>query len=225
MKKYILSLALCLLAATSCLKDSTFEIYNYADFVTSYSGKLLSDYGDVYTVTSNATESEEWKIEGKRFYIICDILNRALAIKLKEITNVTVAQLSPLSEADKWDDPVIVNDHCISGGYLNIVMSYFYDKSSKYAHKLYFRSEYDGADDHLTIHIFHNGNHENPAYMAVDDLDKKQVVYSVPLTDFIKEESRLSLSVSLHELEKDAEGKEVVKKNTYHLVDEYAVAY
>lgn len=219
MKKYILSLALCLLAATSCFKETTFEVYNYADFVTSLSGKLLSDYGDVYTVTSNATDSEEWKIEGKRFYIICDILNRALAIKLKEITNVTVAQLSPLSEEDVWDDPVIVNDHCISGGYLNIVMSYFYDKSSRYLHQLYFRSEYDDVEDHLTIHIFHDGNHANPAYMSTDELDKKQVVYSVPLTSFIKEDSRLSLSVSLHELEKDADGKEVVKKNTYNLVN------
>lgn len=219
MKKYIISLALCLLAATSCFKESTFEVYNYADFVTSLSGKLLSDYGDVYTVTSNATDSEEWKIEGKRFYIICDILNRALAIKLKEITNVTVAQLSPLSEEDVWDDPVIVNDHCISGGYLNIVMSYFYDKSSRYLHQLYFRSEYDDVEDHLTIHIFHDGNHANPAYMSTDELDKKQVVYSVPLTSFIKEDSRLSLSVSLHELEKDADGKEVVKKNTYNLVN------
>jgi len=215
MKKYILSLILCLLAATSCLKESTLEVTNYSCFVTSISGKLLNDFGSVYTVATNATDSEEWRSEGKRFYILCDILNRALAIKLKEITPVTISALSPLSEEDKWDDPVKVDDHSISGGYLNLVLTSYFDKDLKTKHKLYFRSEYNKAAEELTIHVIHNGKHENPAYKPLEELDTKQEIFSVPYTEFVKEGSKLSLKISLYELETDETGKTVVKKNTY----------
>jgi len=219
MKKFLLLLIICLTATlVSCNKESTFVVNNYRDFVTSYQGSLLSDSGGSFRVVENKTDSEAWKQEGGRFYILCDILNRELDIVLKDILNVRMLNPKPLEQmVTEFKDPIIVEDSSVSGGCFNLFYTYYYNPASNYAHNVQAWWELKGIE--LNICLFHDGNGENPSLMNADLLKEKTDVFSVPLADILKDENydthnSLHLSITLYELASD---KKSVEKKTYHL--------
>lgn len=217
MKKFLLPLMCCLLA-TSCMKESTFYMENFSDFASYYEGKLVSDKAYRLTVTENQTGSEAWKAEGERFFIICDILNRNLEIRLKSFMEVNVEEALPYTEDENEpDDPVEVLDHSISGGYINMVLEYYTNPTSNTAHVLSFYYETNAAKDEFTFHVLHEGNDENPAFMDEKKLEKVSEVVSVPIWDLLKRSTPTKLSLCLYQLKKAQDGTYSIEQNTYPL--------
>lgn len=213
MKKFLLPLAfcLCMAAASSCLKESTFSVTNYQDFATSYQQTLVTDEGVTLHVVQNQTGSEAWKQEGSRFYILCDIQNREMEIVLKQLLNVEILSPKELSQMEnEFTDPLTVKDTGVGGGYFNLFYSYYYNPSSNYAHRIEAWWETVGSEIHL--YLFHDGNGEDPSVMNEDLLKEKEGVMSVPLAEILKTGEYNRLTVTLYELSSD--NKEV-EKNTY----------
>ena len=212
MKKYFLPLLLLFAAAlTSCLKDSTFSVSNYQDFATAYNGDLITDQGVTLHVVENQTGSTEWKTEGRRFYILCDIQNRNMDIVLKQFLNVNILEPSELSTMEEeGTDPLVIKDSAIGGGYFNIFYSYYYKPASDFDHTIQAWWETTGSE--ISLYIYHNGNGENPSEMKEDLLKEKEDVMSISLLEIFKTGEFNRLTVTLYELSSD---KTEVKKNTY----------
>lgn len=213
MKKFILPLALSLLAFTACMKESTFTITNYVDIVTNVEGHLINDLGSTFTVVSNDSGSSEWKQEGARLYILCDVLNRNLDITLKEVVKIDIVNPTSMDQMEyEGKDPVAIADHSFSGGYLNLVLDYYYNPSSNYARNIRFYWDAQGIELHL--YVFYDGNNENPAYVSEDVLKTKQSAYSIPLEPLMATGEYTSLHITFYEI--DPETKKI-EKNTYRL--------
>ena len=213
MKKYLIPLAVGLLACTACMKESTFTVTNLVDIVTTTDGLLVNDLGTKYNVTANESGSETWKQEGSRLYILCDVLNRQLDIRLKRFANVLTVNPIPLSEMEhEGQDPVSITDHSFSGGYLNLVLDYYYNPSSNYARSINYYWDAKGLELHL--YVFYDGNNENPAYLSEDSLKTQEAVYSVPLKPMVETGEYTSLHITFYEM--DSSTKKI-EKNTYRL--------
>ncbi len=215
MKKILLPLLLSLLA-TSCLKDSTLYVEDFSDFATVYEGKLVTDQAYRLTVVENKTENETWKVEGKRYFIVCDILNRNLEVRLKDILVVDLKDALPYTEEEnESDDPVMVMDQNISGGYINLSLAYYADPDSNTAHVF---SIFYEADDtrHITFHLLHEGDDENPAYMETKYLEKRSKLISVPLWDLLERGKAYTLDLCIYEVKK-VDDTYTIEQNTYAL--------
>lgn len=198
----------------SCLKESTFSLTNYKDFVISHDGTLSADNGNTLNVVENQTGSDSWKTPG-RYYIVCDILNRYMDIRLKSLTEVQIKDATPYSSSLDSEDPVIVVDHTLSGGYLNLDLQYYYDPSSNYARSIDFY--WEGDHGNLTIYIVYQGNGENPSQMDINSLKTEEKLFSIPLSELLSDGTYYSLSLCLHELKENSDGSYSVEQNTYLL--------
>jgi len=213
MKKFIIPLAISLLACTACIKESTFTITNLVDIVTSTNGYLVNDLGTTYTVTDNQSGSDEWKQEGSRLYILCDVLNRNLDIALKNFIKAHTETPTPLAEMEyEGKDPLTVVDHSFSGGFVNLVFEYYYNPSSNYARNIRFYWDAKGIELHL--YVFYDGNNENPSQMSEDVLKTQQTVFSVPLEPLLKTGEYTSLHITFYEMDSNTKK---IEKNTYRL--------
>ena len=209
MKKHLLPLLCCLLACMSCLKESTFSFTNYKDFVISHDNVLTSDEGYALNIVENSTNSDAWKTPG-RYYITCDILNRNMDIRLKELNPVTVKQGIPYSEMEEPDDPIKVSESGFGGGYLNLIVEYYYRPDSDFAHQLDFYWEGKGRE--VYIYLFHKGNGENPSKMEESALKTKSEILSLPLEPIYSSGEYYVTNIVIYELD-DKE----VKRNSYRL--------
>lgn len=213
MKKFILPLAISLLACTACMKESTFTITNLVDIVTTTSGYLVNDLGTTYTVTDNQTGSNDWKQEGSRLYILCDVLNRNLDISLKNYIKVHTENPIPLDQMEfEGKDPLGVVDHSFSGGFVNLVFQYYYNPASNYARNIRFYWDAKGLELHL--YVFYDGNNENPAYVSEDILKTQETVFSIPLEPLMETGEYTSLHITFYELDSNTKK---IEKNTYRL--------
>ena len=213
MKKFIIPLALSLMACTACMKESTFSITNLVDIVTTTNGYLMNDYGTSYKVTENQSGSNEWQQEGSRLYILCDVLNRELDITLKNFIRMHIENATPLADMDyEGKDPLGVVDHSFSGGYLNLVLEYYYNPSSTYARNIRFYWDAKGVELHL--YVFYDGNNENPAYVSEDILKTRQTAFSIPLKPLLETGEYTSLHLTFYEINPDTKK---IEKNTYRL--------
>jgi len=216
MKKILLPLLLGLLA-TSCMKDSTLYVEDFSDFATVYEGKLITDKAYQFTVVENNTGNEDWKIEGERYLIVCDILNRNLEIRLKEIQGVDVEEALPYTEDENEpDDPVEVLDQNISGGYINLALAYYANPDSNTAHVFSFSYEVNETTNHFTFHVLHEGGDENPVNMDEKNLKKQSKLFSIPLWELLERGKAYTLDMCLYELKK-VDGNYTIEQNTYAL--------
>lgn len=213
MKKFLLPIFCAMMALTSCLKESTFTVNNYTDYVTCYQGSLVTDNGSVLNVVENQSGNETWRTEGSRFYILCDILNRQLDIRLKDIYTVRIMEPFAFSQMEKeYDDPVEVLESSLSGGYLNLGVKYYYNPSSNYAR--HFESYWEEDGNSARLYFFLDGNHESPEYMDAEQLKQKEEVFSISLKQIIDAPREFSsLVVILYELD----DKNIAVKKTYTL--------
>ena len=210
MKKWLLVLAACVLTAASCMQESTFIVNNYVDFAVSSGGKLFTDTGYQLTVSSNASGSSAYQEDNKRFYLICDILNRDLDILLKTLEPVTIKDALPYDpEEEEPDDPVSVS-HSFGGGYLNLLVGYSYRPGSQYEHKINLFLETNNSE--LCLYLLHDGNHENTAHMSESELKRETRYFSFPIRDILSSRDYAAVSLTLYELKDNT-----VNRKTYYL--------
>ena len=216
MKKYILPLIVCALAAVSCELKDEYYVTNVSDLVTARDKtSLISDFGVLYTIKNDLTDGK-WA-GGERYMINFDIENADYEISLKQYTKCIISTPAQMDDdPSPGEDPVIVNGSTISGGYVNLHLDYYKKKESTYPHKIFMEYMDNPSTGILDLTLIHDGNGENPVQMNADDLDKITSVYSFSLVGLVpKGESRL-LKLTLHEIDGSS-----VKKNTHQLYNEY----
>ena len=215
MKKWILTLAALTVAAVGCMKESAFTATNFSDFAVFSQGCFLTDSGYTFNVTENASGTAGWNVEGRRYYLLCDILNRDLDIRLKQVDPVTIKDALPYQdEQPEPDDPVAISTS-LGGGYINFIISYSYDPTSNYSHKvdLY----WEDRNSNLNLYLLHDGNHEDSVHMGSANLKQETLFYSIPLTEILATDNFNTISLTLYEIESPAEGQEKVVRKTYYL--------
>ena len=207
MRKIILTLMACALAATSCNLDDQFSATNVSDLVTNRNSRFFSDYGQEYTVVTDNTD-HLWK-DGERLLIYFDIVNRDYDIVLKDYSKCTISKPTPLSgeEPDLGEDPLTIDGSTLSGGYANFQFSYYREKGSDLLQDI--TMEY--TDDSETIHLYLilHGNGKNPATTSKDNLETVTVTYCFPLVGLAPSGESRKLTLTFKTLN---ENNEIVAK-------------
>mgnify|MGYP006916118358 CR=1 FL=1 len=212
MKKLIPFLLAILPLVVSCKLEDTFTQTNVQEMVTVREGVLLNDNGYVFNVTEDALGVDKWKIEGNRYLALFDILNRPLDIRLKEVVKASIVYPAEYDETEEYPaDPLSPEMAGISGGYLNLGLGYYKAKGSNAAHPIRFFEEVKGSQHNL--HIFHEGNGEDPTRMEESDLETTIVMFSLPLE--LKSSERVSLVMDV--ITTDSAGKKTVEEKTINL--------
>ncbi len=132
-KGLIIGLVACMaaLSAVSCSKKDNTLLYNNVTMGNIVDGTFTSDQGNIFNVVEqNCTGKLDTM---KRAFTICDVLNmtegteNGYDVRLNYVADVFTKNAKPASEIDDMDlymnDPLIVRDAWISGGYLNLFIS------------------------------------------------------------------------------------------------------
>ena len=213
MKHAWISLLALALTLTSCKLDDSFTASNLYAFVTVKGGTFVDDAGGSCTITQDLTD-KGWNEEGARHFIIYDILNRNWDIMLREYYRARIQTPVDGWPEDGWEtqpgtDPVIFVTHSFGGGYLNLVLQYYYKPGTECPHDMVLFSQEREADDELRLVLKHTGNGENPVEMDTANLKTDVRVYCFPISTNCH-----SVQLTLPVLAKDDDGKQVVKLMT-----------
>ena len=212
--KRILSLAVLLAASClclSCLKDTTFYVENAVDFLTVLNGKAYGDAGATYTITDNQSEITDWNRDNARFFAVFDILNANMDIRVKSLQECLFEEFTPRTDEDPepGHDPITVVGHSVSGGYFNLQMSLQRLPGTTCEHKVYFQYKDSPTDGKFYLYVYHDGNDENSAFQAANSLETEERVYSVPVYELLKDQTRMFYLIT-HQLKQDENGHLVV---------------
>lgn len=220
MKNHILPLLLCFaLATTACEFRDDFQATNVNDLVTVSANKILvNDYGQAYTIVQDETD-HLWS-SGDRLLIRFDVLNRNYDITLKQYQTCLVKEITPQDEEQgEGEDPVSIAGSALSGGFVNLQISYYAQKGSNYAHNIYMEYKDNPDNNSLELFLLHDGNNENPSTMADDELEVYTKVYCFLLRGLLPEGTRRSINITMYELN----ALNDVVKNTYPLYEQEVI--
>ena len=209
MKKLLIPLVCSLIAAWSCNVESTYRATNVQDIVTVIQNQLVNDSGVLYTISSTPKDMPEL-IEGNRYYMLFDILNRQFEIDIKSVINIDI--INPGEDTGEEltaHDPIIIQFNYIGKKYIDLAFTYYYDPTSNCAHDVFVHSIYENKQ--LKLRLYHDGNNENPVMMSEDLLKQKTRIISIPLGD--REVNSVSITTDL--LGTDKEGKPAIVTQTY----------
>lgn len=209
MKKLLLIFALFPLLMTSCIKEDTYYVENYPDVVTVYEGKFINDSGASFTVKENNTHVTSFT-EKQRYYMVCDILDRDLNIRLKEIDPLlALAPLPATPDEQLPQDPVIFKGNRLTPYTLDLIFDIYKAKGSTYEHKILCRYE-KGKDNILRITLYHDGNNEHLGTMTADLLETEHRFYTIDIRDFACD----GLTLTYNVLVKNAKGEYEIETHT-----------
>lgn len=181
----ILAIIAGILTLASCLPtESTFSAKNVADYLTYKDGTLYNDYGNIFTVTQDDTDGK-WMVDGSRMYAIFDILNSQLDVIIKQYLPGTIKAHSGIVDKENLPegDPVVISDCNIGGGYLNVMLTYYYKEGTDCPHDT--RLLYSDDGQILNLYLIHDGAGENPVAMEESSLKKEDVLYCFHFLDMV----------------------------------------
>ncbi len=166
-KRFLIGLAAlaAVFSAASCQKDDTVQ-YNNVTMGNVVNGVFVSDQGNTFHVTEQSCTGKLDTM--KRALIICDILENVAGkddeynIRLNYMASVLTKDIVPMESIADFaayaNDPVILSDWWISGGYINLCVTVPVKYNSKVVHELNFVHELkDGAHK---FYLRHNANGE-----------------------------------------------------------------
>lgn len=218
--RYILATALVVLGLSACKLEDTYYVQGVQDMVTATTATILtSDYGAQYTVTDDQTD-KLWS-QGKRYLIGFDIMNRAYDITLKSYQESTLA--TPV--AATWEDrtpgsPVLVEGHSISGGYLNLMVSYYVPKNEESPIKVVLEYKDNPNQARLNFFLGLEGEAQIPTKEDDEAMKMVTVLYSFQLAELLPSGQYRHLYLTLDRLVQDKDGKFTQEEYTYPLYDE-----
>ena len=186
MKRLLIPFICCLVAAWSCtLGDATYYVENATDIITINEGRLVNDNGIVFTMKEDATTSSYRFEEGYRYFILFDVLDYSYHIRLKEVNPFTYTTTEPLPEEEvTFNDPIHISYNSISKNYWDVVFFTYQKTNSNYAQRVFYYHEFDQTTGLLKLHIYVDGNNENPVTMEEKDLKVESHLVSIPLRYF-----------------------------------------
>ena len=185
------------LAATSCQKDETLR-YNNATMGNIVNGQFVSDQGNILNVIEQSCTGKLDTM--KRAFIICDVLNMAESndeyyVRLNYIAPVLTKDVLQPSGSEELpllkNDPILLSDLWISGGYVNIYMTIPVARGSDRKHEINFVLDKSKQEDGTyTFLIRHDASGEVLKENASNgDMILAGAYASFPITDIIKEDT------------------------------------
>lgn len=181
----ILAIIAGMLALASCrLPENSFYAENVGDYCTYSDGVLSNDFGNILNVVQDRTDGQ-WKMEGFRMYASFDILNTNMDITLRQYIPGIITPHSGIVDKENLPagDPIVISDCNISGGYLNIMVSYYYMEGTECPHDTRLLYNDDGLT--LNLYLVHDGAGENPVAMDEKTLKRNNVLYCFQFLDMV----------------------------------------
>lgn len=183
-------------AGTSCQKDETLY-YNNATMGNIVNGQFTSDQGNRFNVVEQFCGGQLDTM--KRAFIVCDVLNAAgssneFDVRLNYISPVLTKNAIPSSEISSTEpfhnDPIILSDLWISGGYVNMYITIPVARGSDKKHEIKFvLDETEKSDSTYTFLIRHNAAGEVLKENADNgDMILASAYASFPVSNIIKED-------------------------------------
>lgn len=199
-KKALFTILTVVAVLTSCKQDNTLR-YNNLTMGNVVRGVFTSDQGNVFHVVEQNCSG---KLESmNRALVLCDVLERVpntdneYNIRLNTMIDVptknpiteTEASLSPSTTID---DPVLIEQLWISGGYINMYVAAEVKTAAKLGNHIFniVVNESESSAGKYVIYLRHNSMGESLVYNPKDTgimLDGKYL--SFPINDLIKEDS------------------------------------
>ena len=189
----VLAAAIAALSTVSCKKDSTLR-YNNATMGNVVNGTFTSDQGNIFNIVDQTCAGRLDTM--KRAFVICDVLNQGGSeneydVRLNYISDVLTKDAIYSSSLSKElvNDPIVLQNYWVSGGYINIFLSVPVVRNSNVKHSLNF--EYDDtaqSEGTYTFTIRHDGTGE-----VFNESNEGQIILtsayaSVPVASIIKED-------------------------------------
>lgn len=193
--KGILSLAAGILAvvSVSCQKDDTLY-YNNLTMGNIVDGRFVSDQGNIFNIVDQTCEGKIEEME--RAIVLCDVLNetngaeKEYDVRLTDLRSVLEKSPVHVSEAVSEDiaaaDPVNIEELWYSGGYLNMLISFYAVSESQTKHLINLVYDKDEEGTYV-FHLRHNAFGE---VASMENLNKMRLVgayVSFPLRDAVAE--------------------------------------
>jgi len=199
MRKFIFGIAaaLCVLTAASCSKDNVIR-YNNASMGNVVNGQFVSDQGNIFNVVEQSCQG---KIDTmKRAFVVCDILSKTAEneydVRMHYLTEVLTKTPLVMSEVTDEkllkDDPILLTDLWVSGGYLNIYITVPVVPTSKKKHHINLILDNTVQEDGgYTFLIRHNADGEVLTNDSVNNatMQLAGAYVSFRIADLIKEDS------------------------------------
>ena len=203
---------LCLGALSACTLQDVFTLTNQHCFASVKDGALVDDSGYAANITESAVPESTWKVEGARWYVSYDILNRNYDVKLTAVEASTVAPTEPLPEDLQPGGPMAVGENSVTGKYFNIRISHSRKKGSDYPYsaKLFYSVPTIGTGLNFRLVVDDNG--ENLLNFKEDELETAWLVYSFKIDDLLEEGRQYTFQVTWDYLVY-SEGKYLVLQN------------
>ena len=184
MKKFLIPLVCGLLGLSACQVEDTYYITNCQDIVTIVGGELTNG-AVVFNVVQKASDNLPAFVEGERYLITFDVLNRQLDILLKDVLPGLVTPATQTEEEiTEVQDPVILAFSILGPKYLDLGLSFYKSKKSDFAHTFSLKYSYDSTLKVLNLYLIHQGNHENPVEMDQKELETGSVFLCIPIEDW-----------------------------------------
>lgn len=173
MKKIFYSL-LIIAAFASCKKDDTLR-YNNITMGNIDGETIISDQGNRFNIVESL-----YKVEldnYKRVLISCDVLSETSEntydVKLNDIMRVLEKDVKTMDDSTEEEDlnindPIMIKDVWYSGGYLNLIIEFFYKEGSANPHFINLLHEISGDGKHIFT-LRHNALGELPYEKLADE--------------------------------------------------------
>lgn len=189
-----IAVLLCL-GTVSCKKDTTIQ-YDNMTMGNVTDGIFTSDQGNIFHVAEQHASCKGKLDTMKRAIIICDVLNRTEGgqsneydIRLNAMGSVKVKDIllpDAGTEEELVENPVNIENLWISGGYINMYISFPVKKGSKTVHKIdLVKME---AEKGYTFRLYHNAYDETLENGSASNYELAGGYISFPVNSLIKED-------------------------------------
>lgn len=194
-RKALICVAAAAIAAVSCQKDDTLS-YNNMTMGNIVNGKFVSDQGNTFNIIEQLCTG---KLEDeKRAMVICDVLNETEGasgeydVRLTNFAHVLDKDAVRLEDAVEGDiitqNPINIEQLWFSGGYANMLISYYVKPGSETKHLVNLVYSKDDKGRYI-LNFRHNGFGEVLTQENASQMMLGNAYVSFPLSKFITEDN------------------------------------
>lgn len=182
--------------AASCQTDDTIR-YNNATMGNVVDGSFISDQGNIFNVVEQTCQGKLDTM--KRAYVLCDILkstegsSNAYDIRLNYMSQVLTKDIIPSTELKDSlaNDPLLLQDIWVSGGYVNLFINLPIDPKNSKQHRIECVFDQEESKDGEYVFCL---RHDADGELLQDNGNNSNMVLagafaSFPVSSLIKEDS------------------------------------
>ena len=198
----VFSAVIAAFSSLSCMKDNTL-LYNNVTMGNVVNGEYVSDQGNIFHIVSQSCAG---RIDTMgRALTICDVLNRTAGsggneydVRVNYMHKVLVKDVIAEENADddaKTEHPVRIEKAWISGGYLNIYISFPYNPANRATHMVNLMQQASEESGTYRFRLTHNAFEDAVTGDGTEGWQISGGYVSFPINALIVEdEARLRIS-------------------------------